>query len=166
MNDGPPFTEDNSKSTLELSDLDVPIALRKGTRCCTNHPIAKYLSYQKLFNNHKASISNISNLHVPRSIQDALGDPNWKLAVKDKMNALEKNETWKIIELPRGKTTVGYKWIFTVRCKADGSIKRYKARLVAKGFTQIYGINYEETFALVAKINSTRVLLSLAVNSN
>ena len=46
MNDGPPFTKGNSKSTLELSDLDVPIALKKGTRSCTNHPIAKYLSYQ------------------------------------------------------------------------------------------------------------------------
>ena len=53
-----------------------------------------------------------------------------------------------------------------MKCKSDGSIERYKARLVAKGFTRTYGINYQETFGLVAKINSIRVLLSLAINFN
>ena len=54
----------------------------------------------------------------------------------------------------------------TIKCKADGSINRYKARLVAKGFTQTFRLNYHETFAPVAKINSIQVLLSLAVKSN
>ncbi|RVW36700.1 Retrovirus-related Pol polyprotein from transposon RE2 [Vitis vinifera] len=61
---------------------------------------------------------------------------------------------------------LGCKWVFTIKSKADRSVKIYKDRLVAKGFTQTYGIDYQETFALVAKINSIRVLLSLAVNSN
>ena len=61
---------------------------------------------------------------------------------------------------------MGCKWVFTIKCKADGSIERYKARVEPKGFTQTYGIDYQETFAPVAKINSIRVLLSLAVNSD
>ena len=53
-----------------------------------------------------------------------------------------------------------------MKCKANGNIERYKARLIAKGFTQTYGIDYQETFALVAKINSIRILLSLVVVRN
>lgn len=79
------------------------------------------------------------------------------------MNALGKSRTWGIVDLPKKKTTVCCKWVFTIKCKANGSLKRYKARLVAKGFTQTYGINYKETFAPVAKINSICILLSLVV---
>jgi hypothetical protein len=103
---------------------------------------------------------------VPRNIQEALDDPNWKLSVLEEMNALRKNGTWELVDLPRDKKTVGCKWVFSVKYKADGSIERYKARLVAKGFTQTYGMDYQEMFAPVTKINSIRVLLSLAVNSN
>ena len=61
---------------------------------------------------------------------------------------------------------MGCKWVFTIKCKPNGSIERYKASLVAKGFTQTYGIDYQETFALVARINSIRILLSLTVHFN
>ncbi|XP_073126194.1 uncharacterized protein [Henckelia pumila] len=156
----------NNKAAQGLINIDAPIAIRKGTRTCTQHPIAKYLSYEKLCPNHKAFTSNISHLFVPRNIQEALDDQNWKSAVLEEMNALEKNKTWDIVDLPKGKRTVGCRWLFNIKCKANGSVERYKACIVAKGFTQTYGIDYQETFAPVAKIHSIRVLLSLAVNLN
>ena len=63
------------------------------------------------------------------------------------MKALEKNNTWEKVNLPKGKTSMGCKWVFTVKFNLDGSLERYKVKLVAKSFTRTYGIDYQETFS-------------------
>ena len=144
--------------------LDCPIALRKGRRSCTSHPIYNFVSYKGLSPSFQTFVANLNKVQVPNSIQEAISIPEWKTAVWEEMQALKKNGTWEISDLPSGKHPVGCKWIFTVKYKADGSVDRFKARLVAKWFTQSYGIDYQETFAPVAKLNTIRVLLSLAAN--
>ena len=149
------ITTGNSKSIhTNTSNLDMPIALRKGVRTCTQHPIEKYMSYGKLSQGYKAFVALLDSTHVPRNIQEAFQHPKWTTTVNEEFQALAKNNTWEITTLPKGKRPVGCKWIFTIKYNADGSINRYKAKLVAKGFTQSYGVDYEETFAPVAKINS------------
>uniref|UniRef100_A0A5B6Z677 Putative polyprotein n=1 Tax=Davidia involucrata TaxID=16924 RepID=A0A5B6Z677_DAVIN len=147
-----------------IVDIDVPIAVRKGIRSCTQHPISNFVSYSSLSPSYRAFVSSLSSVSIPQGWKEALADPNWKEAMAEEMRALEKNGTWDFVGLPNGKKPVGCKWVYTIKQKADGTIDRYKARLVAKGFTQTYGIDYQETFAPVAKMNSVRVLLSCAAN--
>ena len=151
-------------SSQENIDLNLPIAVRKGVRSCTQHPTGKQVSYDRLSPNHRAFVVALDSTQVPRDIQEALQNPKWVAAVKEEVQALEKSGTQEVSTLPEGKKTVGCKWIFSVKYNASGSVNRYKARLVAKGFTQSYGIDYEETFAPMAKLNSVRVILSLVAN--
>jgi hypothetical protein len=148
----------------KVSDTDLPTALRKGTRACTKHPLYLYLSYQNLSQKHRALLSNLHTIPIPRNLSEALEDKRWEDAMKVEMEALAKNKTWELVQLPKGIKPVGCRWVFTVKYKSDGSVERYKARLVAKGYTQTYGIDYLETFAPVAKMNMVRVILSLAAN--
>jgi hypothetical protein len=80
----------------------------------------------------------------------------------EKLSALQKTNTWDLIPLPPGKSVVGCRWVYKFRTNSNGSIKRYKGRLVAKGYSQQYSMDYEETFALVAKIITIHTLIDVA----
>jgi hypothetical protein len=149
-----------------VNDTSLPVAQRKGVRSCTHHPVSDFFSYQHLSSPYRSFVSKLSSVSVPINLQEALNYPKWRIAMHEEMEALHKNKTWDLVKLPNGKKVVGWKWVFTIKYKANGFVEQYKARLVAKGFTQTYGIDYEETFAPVAKMNSIRALLSIAANLN
>src|SRR5713226_3737955 len=73
-----------------------------------------------------------------------------------------KNDVWDVVPRPKGKSVVTSKWIYKIKHAADGSIEKYKARFVARGFSQKEGIDYEETFAPVARYTSIRAIMALA----
>ena len=146
------------------NELNLPIAKRKGVRSCTNHLIYNFISYKNLSPCYQAFVTNLMDIRIPNNIQEALQIPKWNTIIEEEIRALEKNGTWELIELLEGKSPVKSKWIFTIKYKANGSVDRYKAQLIAKGFTQSHKIEHQEILAPVAKLNTIRVLLSLAVN--
>ncbi|RVW13483.1 Retrovirus-related Pol polyprotein from transposon TNT 1-94 [Vitis vinifera] len=99
----------------------------------------------------------------PRTVKQALQDPNWKIAMEQEYQALLKNQTWSLVPPPSNAKIIGCKWVFKLKHKPNGSIDRYKARLVAQGFHQTYGIDFFETFSPVVKPCTIRLVLSIAV---
>ncbi|KAJ8624003.1 hypothetical protein MRB53_032533 [Persea americana] len=86
--------------------------------------------------------------------------------MKEELDALDLNHTWDIMECPSAVKPIGCKWIYSIKLKSDGSLDRHKARLVALGNRQEYGIDYEETFAPVAKMTSVTLLLAIAASKS
>ena len=111
------------------------------------YPIANYTSTSSLPNRVKHFVEELSKVQIPNNVEEAIKDPKWIEAMEAEMKALETTQTWKLVELPSGKRTVGCKWVFSVKYDVTGKIERYKARLVAKGYTQTYGIDFQETFS-------------------
>ncbi|RVW39419.1 Retrovirus-related Pol polyprotein from transposon RE2 [Vitis vinifera] len=131
-----PTPQEFGSNPNQVTD-DLPIALRKQPHSCTLHPISKFMSYNALSAKCRAFMTNIDRIQIPKNIQEALEIPEWTKAVMEEIKALEKNGTWEVMTLLRRKKP---------------------------GFTQTYDIDYTETFAPVAKLNTIRVILSLAAN--
>ena len=101
----------------------------------------------------------------PLTVQEALGGPqkdSWRGAMDEELKSLLENQTWELVEKPVGVKTLGTKWVFKIKRRADNSIAKFKGRLVVKGYLQEKDIDFKETFAPVFKYQSLRILLCLA----
>ena len=80
----------------------------------------------------------------------------------EELTALHQTHTWDLVPLPPSKRAIGSRWVYKIKTKSDRSIEWYKARLVTEGYFQEYGMDYEETFASVAKMTTVRSLIAVA----
>ena len=95
-----------------------------------------------------------------------MGNKNSKDAMDKEIKTIKKNDTWELASLPKGNKAINVKWVYKAKKKAKGEVKRYRARLVAKGYSQRVGIDYYEVFALVAQLETVRLIISLATQNN
>ena len=153
-----------SSADLPPHDFDMPIVLRKGTRSSTAHPISTFVTYAFLHPSFCQFALSMSAESLPKDYQEAMLLPHWKAVMDEEMQALLTCGTWDLVARPEGTGIVNCRWVFHIKYKPDGSVDKYKARLAAPGFTQSYGNDYEENFSIVARLNSIRVILSVAVN--
>lgn len=96
-----------------------------------------------------------------REVIDSEDGKLWKEVMVDEMAYLNENEAWDLVELPTGRKPISSKWVFKKKMNAEGKVEKYKARLVEKGYSQVPGIDFGDIFSLVAKVASTRLLLSI-----
>jgi hypothetical protein len=98
----------------------------------------------------------------PSSVEQALEQGCWRKAMEEELNSILSNQTWEPAELPKDHKAIGLKWVFKVKKDPAGNIVKHKARLVAKGYAQIQGVDYDEVFAPMARLETVRVLIALA----
>ena len=108
--------------------------------------------------NNLAFLSQIE----PKNFKDAENDEFWILAMQEELNQFERSDVWELVPRPSTQSVIGTKWVFRNKRDEHGVIVRNKARLVAQGYNQEEGIDYEETFAPVARLESIRMLLAFA----
>jgi hypothetical protein len=164
-------TQDQVEHMGELQSQDDPTSIIFGrhTRTSTNHPIdlvlgdpqwgtrtrrKQYASFCK----HHAFVPFVE----PTTLDEALGEADWILAMQDELNNFTKNQVWELVERPENKNVVGTKWVYRNKQDEHGIVVKNKARLVAKGYSLVEGLDYGETFAPVARLEAIYILLAYA----
>jgi hypothetical protein len=113
---------------------------------------------------HEVERANVASLEDPLNMCEAMRSQDaskWESAMQEEYDSLMANGTWELAPLPKGRKSVGCKWVFRTKKDASGEVVRHKARLVAKGYSQVAGVDFLETFAPVAKFTTIRCILAL-----
>ncbi|KAJ9546718.1 hypothetical protein OSB04_019261 [Centaurea solstitialis] len=143
-----------------LQNVPQPPALR-WTR---DHPVDEVLGDASTgASNHCLFVCFLSEIE-PSKIEEALADPFWVLAMQEELVEFQRNLVWTIVHKPSSKTIIGLKWVFRNKLDENGIVIRNKARLIAQGYRQEEGIDYDETFAPVARLEAIRLFLAYAAH--
>nr|XP_018625914.1 uncharacterized protein LOC108944936 [Nicotiana tomentosiformis] len=127
------------------------------------YPISQGLLYANLTVGYQSYLKAFSAHIEPGSFKEVVQDSRWVEEMQREISALEeKKNTWKLVDMPQGKQTIGSKWVYKIKHKANGEVERFKARLVDKGYNQNEGLDYHDTSSPVAKVVTVRTIISIA----
>ncbi|KAJ0898957.1 putative RNA-directed DNA polymerase [Helianthus annuus] len=130
------------------------------------YSLDKVVNYSCLSSNNMCFTASLNKIVEPSCYEEVASDPRWIEAMHKEMEALFRNNTWVLTDLPQGRKDIGCKWVFRVKYKSNGEVERFKARLLAKGFNQREGLDFGETFSPVVKMVTVRTIMTLAVHFN
>ncbi|GJS52531.1 retrovirus-related pol polyprotein from transposon TNT 1-94 [Tanacetum coccineum] len=140
-------------SPLVDDDLDEEEAIRE----------IKKKNLENIVEDETLEIDEIVNIKESRNhplennINEALGDESWIVAMQEELNQFIANDVWELVPQPKNMTIIGTKWVFRNKLDENGIVSRNKARLVAQGYNQQEGIDYDETYAPIARLESIRI---------
>ncbi|KAJ9541622.1 hypothetical protein OSB04_028128 [Centaurea solstitialis] len=160
-----PTSTDN---ILEPSSVNDQTPLPHIAKWTKDHPIDLIIGDPTSGVQPRAASANECNFSVflsniePTRVSDALQDSDWVTAMQEELNQFEALKVWRLVKLPESKSVIDTKWLFKNKRDANNIIVRNKARLVAKGYRQQEGIDYDETFAPVARLEAIRMFLAYA----
>lgn len=140
----------------------VPTYLQDYETTTTNNHWCNIVQYSKFPSSFHAFVSCLAAHHEPMYYHEADAHPQWTAAMQHELTALINNDTWDLVDLPKGKKAIGSRWVYKLKYKNDGTIDRHKARLVARGFSRIPGIDFDEKFSPVVKMTTIRCLIAIA----
>ncbi|GJZ40293.1 retrovirus-related pol polyprotein from transposon TNT 1-94 [Tanacetum coccineum] len=98
----------------------------------------------------------------PKNVNEALKDASWIIAMQEELNQFIENDVWELVPQPKNMKIIGTKWVYRNKLNENSVVSQNKARLVAQGYNQQEGIDYNENYALVARLESIRILLAYA----
>ncbi|GJV58684.1 retrovirus-related pol polyprotein from transposon TNT 1-94 [Tanacetum coccineum] len=154
-------------SPLEDDDLVEEEAIEVSkTRPLGNNLEDKSLENNEIINIKESKSHPLENVIEPKNINEALKDKSWVIAMQEELNQFVSNDVWELVPNPMDMTIIGTKWAFRNKLNENGVVSRNKARLVAQGYNQQEGIDYDETYAPVARLESIRILLAYACTLN
>ena len=156
--------EDSDRGDSETEETEDTETVPRRSTCISTRPgyLEDYVLMSEVIETERLLL--LVN-EEPWDWNEAKGEIVWREACEDEINSIKKNKTLTLVELPVGSKAIGLKWVFKLKRNADGSISKYKARLVAKGYVQRHGVDYEEVFAPVARIETVRVIIALAASN-
>ena len=158
----PAWLQDFVAQTTHDNSLPIVLPPNQDGSAGTSFPHNHFISAPTFNHDYLTFIANVSSVKEPSSYHQAKNDVQWVQAMNQELDALERNNTWQLTELPAGKRPIASKWVYRIKYKPDGTVDRFKARLVAKGYNQIEGIDYIDSFSPVAKIVTVRIFLAIA----
>ena len=144
----------NSDFSLEPPSSDSSSAYTSSSSTSTSPPSTpprKWGSLREVYEQTKRS--QLAQFEEPKTFEEAAENPTWCVSMDEEMKFIKRNNTWELVDLPKGKKVVGLKWVYKLKYKPNGLIQKHKARLVARGHMQEEQTNFSETFSVVARFD-------------